>query len=97
MKNRLEEQIISLQELVERLSGIAFEIRTHTKSIIDQSVNKSDSMTTLPKDDSLMKKAVKHDKNGDIADRFLIFGLVVRWSFGKVTFKLYLKMGFVIH
>ena len=54
-------------------------------------------MTTLPKDDSLMKKDVEHDKNGDIADRFLIFGWVLRWSFGRVTFKLYLKMGFVIH
>lgn len=74
MKNRLEKKLISLQDLVERLSGIVSEIRTHTKSIIDQSVNKSDSMTTLPKDDSLMKKDVEHDKNGDIADRFLIFG-----------------------
>ncbi|MFV0403611.1 MAG: hypothetical protein ACK5KV_06645 [Bacteroides graminisolvens] len=57
MKNRLEEQLISLLELVERLSGIASEIRTHTKFIIDQNVNRSDSMTTLPKDDSLMKYA----------------------------------------
>lgn len=38
MKNQLEEQLISLLELVERLSRIASEIRTRTKSIIDQSV-----------------------------------------------------------
>lgn len=57
MKNQLEEQLIYLLELVERLSGIATEIRTHTKSIIDQSVNKSGSMKAPPKDDSLMKHA----------------------------------------
>lgn len=57
MKNQLEEQLTSLLELVERLSGIASEIRTHTKSIIDQSVNKSGSMTASPKDDSFMKHA----------------------------------------
>lgn len=59
MKNQLEELLISLLELVERLSGIASEIRTHTKSIIDQSVNKSGSMTvpSPKKDDTLMKHA----------------------------------------
>lgn len=41
MKNQLENQLISLLKLVESLSGIVSEIRTHTRSIIDQSVNKS--------------------------------------------------------
>ena len=66
MKNQLEEQLVSLLELVERLSGIASEIRTHTKSIIDQSVNKSGSMTVLQKDDSLMKHAKTNQSDEQI-------------------------------
>ncbi|MCE1168964.1 MAG: helix-turn-helix domain-containing protein [Sphingobacteriia bacterium] len=57
MNNQLGKQLISLLELVEKLSVIASEIKTHTKSIVDQSMNKSGSMTTPKKDDSLMKHA----------------------------------------
>lgn len=55
MKNQLDEQLISLLELVERLSVIASGIKMHTRSIIDQNVNKSPLITILKKDDSLMK------------------------------------------
>ena len=55
MKNQLDEQLISLLELVERLSVIVSGIKMHTRSIIDQNVNKSPLITILKKDDSLMK------------------------------------------
>lgn len=75
MKNQLEEQLISLLELVERLSGIASEIRTHTKSIIDQSVNKSGLMTAPPKkDDSLMK----HVKTNQSDERIISLMKIIK-------------------
>ncbi|MDR1458809.1 MAG: hypothetical protein LBI60_01135 [Bacteroidales bacterium] len=55
MKNPLEEQLISLLELVERLSGIASEIKMHISAIVDQHVNKSSSITILKKDNNPMK------------------------------------------
>ena len=41
MKSQLDEQLISLLKLVERLSAIVSEIKTHTRFIIDRSVNKT--------------------------------------------------------
>ena len=70
MKNQLDEQLISLLELVERLSGIASEIKMHTRSIIDQSVNKSPSITILKKDDSLVKQT-KKDQSDERVNSFI--------------------------